>query len=115
MRYFARLSPLAGIRDLRLFLAQRERHELVFLFLSIVITTLLIAGFVVDSRVEKPYERDVTYFKSWNLDRSDDEIRADQVRDMALKTKRDATLEKRQADMKASFRRVDDKLTEWGL
>ena len=34
---------------------------------------------------------------------------------MALRTKADATLEKRQADMKASFKRVDDKLTKWGL
>jgi hypothetical protein len=115
VRYFARLSPIAGFRDLRQFLAQRERHELVFFFVSIVITTLLISGFVVDSHVEKPYKRDIVYFKSWPENRTLADIKADQVRDMALKTKRDVTLEKRQADLKAQFQKVDDKLTSWGL
>lgn len=115
MQYLARFSPFRAIQDLRLFLAGRQRHELVFLFLSIVITTLLIAGFVKDSHVERPYKRDIQYFESWRADRSDVEIRAGQVRDMALRTKADATFEKRQSDMKASFKRVDDKLTKWGL
>ena len=115
MQYFARFSPFRAIQDLRLFLSGRERHEVVFLFLSIVVTTLLIAGFVKDSHIEKPYKRDIQYFSSWPADRSEAQIRADQIRDMALKTKTDATLEKRQADMKASFKRVDDKMTEWGL
>ena len=115
MQFFARFSPVRAIQDLRLFLAGRQRHELVFLFLSIVITTLLIAGFVKDSHIERPYQRDIQYFENWRADRSDADIRADQVRDMALRTKRDATLEKRQADMKASFKRVDDSMTKWGL
>lgn len=115
MQYLARFSPFRAINDLRRFLAQRERHELVFLFLSVVITTLLIAGFVKDSHVERVYKRDVQYFSSWPADRSEAQIKADQIRDMALKTKTDATIEKKQADLKAQFKRVDDKLTRWGL
>lgn len=115
MQFFTRLSPVRAIQDLRLFLHQRERYELVFFFLSIVITTLLIAGFVHDSHVEKPYKRDIQYFESWSADRSSADIRADQVRDMAIKTKRDVTIEKKQADLKAGFKRVDDKLNSWGL
>ena len=115
MQFFARFSPFRAVQDLRLFLAGRQRHELVFLFLSIVITTLLIAGFIKDSHIERPYKRDIQYFESWRADRSDADIRADQVRDMALRTKGDVTLEKRQADMKASFKRVDDSMTKWGL
>lgn len=115
MQYLARFSPFRAIQDLRLFLAGRQRHELVFLFLSIILTTLLIAGFIKDSHIERPYKRDIQYFESWRADRSDVDIRAGQVRDMALRTKADVTLEKRQSDMKASFKRVDDKLTKWGL
>ena len=115
MQFFARFSPFRAVQDLRLFLATRQRHELAFLFLSIVLTTLLIAGFIKDSHIEKPYKRDIQYFESWPLDRSDADIRAGQVRDMALRTKGDVTLEKRQADMKASFKRVDDSMTKWGL
>lgn len=115
MGFFTRFSPFRAIQDLRLFLSGRQPHELAFLFLSIIITTLLIAGFVKDSHVERPYKRDIQYFESWPADRSSAQIRADQLRDMALKTKRDATLEKRQADLKASFKRVDDAMTKWGL
>ncbi len=115
MPFFARFSPFRAIQDLRMFLAQRQRHELAFLFLSIVFTTLLIAGFVKDSHFEKAYKRDVQYFSSWPADRSSAQIKLDQIRDMAVKTKRDVTIEKRQADLKASFRRVDDSMTKWGL
>lgn len=115
MQFLARFSPLRAVQDLRLFLAGRQRHELVFLFLSIVFTTLLIAGFVKDSHFEKTYKRNIQYVESWPADRSSAQIRADQLRDMALRTKRDATIEKRQADLKASFRRVDDSMTKWGL
>lgn len=115
VHFFTRFSPVRAIQDLRLFLAQRERYELAFFFLSIVITTLLIAGFVKDSHVERPYKRDIQYFSSWPADRTDAQIRADQIRDMALKTKTDATIEKKQADLKAQFKRVDDAMTKWGL
>ncbi|MFD1789643.1 hypothetical protein ACFSC3_18975 [Sphingomonas floccifaciens] len=115
MRYLARFSPFRAIQDLRLYLASRQKYELVFLFVSIVLTTLLIAGFVKDSRVEKVYKRDIVYVENWRADRSDAEIKAGQLRDMATRTKLDAMQEKAMADRKASFKRVDDKLSSWGL
>ncbi len=115
MRYFARFSPFRAIQDLRLFLASRQRYELAFLFISIVLTTLLIAGFVKDSHIEKTYKREIIYVQNWRADRSDAEIKADQLKDMATRTKLDAMQEKAMADRKASFKRVDDKLTSWGL
>lgn len=115
MRYLARFSPFRAVYDLRLFLAQRQKHELGFFFLAIVLTTLLIAGFVKDSRVAKPYKRDIVYVENWRADRSSEEIRAAQLRDMATRTKLDAMREKAMADRKESFRKVDDKLTSWGL
>ena len=115
MRYLARFSPFRAVQDLRLFLATRQKYELVFLFVSVALTTLLIAGFIKDSRVEKPYKREIVYVQDWRADRSSEQIRADQLRDMATRTKLDAMREKAMADRKASFQKVDDKLTSWGL
>ncbi len=115
MQFFTRFSPIRAIQDLRLFLSQRQPYEVVFLFVSIVITTLLIAGFVKDSRVAKPYKREIQYFQSWPADRTDEQIRADQWRDMALKTRRDAAIEKAKGDRQRSFQRVDKAMTDMGL
>ncbi|WP_394654338.1 hypothetical protein [uncultured Sphingomonas sp.] len=115
MRYLARFSPFRAIQDLRLYLTSRQKYELVFLFVSIVLTTLLIAGFVKDSRVEKTYKREIIYVENWRADRSEAEIKAGQVRDLATRTKLDAMQEKAMADRKASFQRVDNALDSWGL
>lgn len=109
------VSPLKALRDLRYFLATRERHELVFAFASIVITTLLIAGFYVDSRVEKPWKRDIQYVESWPLDRSLEEIRAQQKIDMERKKVLQAELEKKRQERMKSFQRLDKKLEDLGL
>jgi len=109
------VSPIKAIRDLRYFLATRQKHELIFAFLAVFITTMLIAGFYVDSRVEKPWKRDVQYVESWPLDRSDEQIRAQQKIDLARKKALLAEHEKkRQANMK-SFQRLDKKLEDMGL
>ena len=64
------LSPLRAIRDLRVFLSARQPYELIFLALSLMVTTALIAGFVHDSYEERPYKRNIQYFESWPLTRS---------------------------------------------
>lgn len=115
MQYFARLSPVRAVNDLRRFLAQRQKHELIFLFLSVLITSGLIAGFVKDSSVPTPYKRDILYFQNWRADRSDADMLADRQRDFVIKTRRDVMIEKRQADTKATFKRYDDQLSKWGL
>lgn len=109
------VSPRRAINDLRLFLSHRERHELVFAFLAVVLTTLLIAGFYVDSRVEKPWKRDVQYFQNWRADRSDEEIRAQLAIDMEKNAKRKAELEKQRQERMKSFQRLDKKLDDLGL
>lgn len=109
------VAPLRAIRDLRLFLVSRQKHELIFGFLSIAITTLLIAGFYVDSRVEKPWKRDIQYVESWPLDRSLEQIRAQQKIDMEQKKLRDAELEKRRQERMRQFQKVDRQLDALGL
>lgn len=109
------VSPKRAIRDLRMFLAMRQKHELVFGFLSIGITTLLIAGFYVDSRVEKPWKRDIQYVESWPLDRSLAQIRAQQQIDLEKKKILQAELEKKKRERMEQFRKVDRQLDALGL
>ncbi|MCJ8158973.1 hypothetical protein [Sphingomonas sp. LaA6.9] len=109
------VSPRRALRDLRGFLAMRQKHELIFGFLSITITTLLMAGFYVDSRVEKPWKRDIQYVESWPLDRSLEQIRAQQKIDAEKKKVLQAELEKRKQERMEQFRKVDRQLDALGL
>lgn len=112
----ARFSPMRAYRDLRLFLSYRQRHELVFLALAIVVTGVVIAGFYVDSRIEKPYKRpEITYFESWPAARTDEQIKAQQAIDQVKKERRLAELKALQEERKAEFKRLNDKLERWGL
>lgn len=115
MAFFARMNPIRAVRDLRLFLHQRQRHELVFLFLSVLLTGLLLIGFAKDSRVEKVYRPDIIYVQQWRLDRTDAEIRAQQAIDAPIKQKAIDEQKRREAELRASFKKLDDKLERWGL
>lgn len=115
MRYFARFSPLAALRDLRAFLSHRQPYELWFGILAIVVTGLLLVGFVKDSRVEKRYEPNIIYVDQWKADRSDAEIvakqKVDQVEIDRLKAERD----QRMKDRQDQFKRLDERLKKYGL
>ena len=116
MRYFSRFNPFPAIRDLRVFLHQRAPHELWFGLLAIVLTTLLLAGFVVDSRVAEPVKpAEIIYVKSWPLSRSDQDIIAQQKLDMIDNEKRAAEWRKAQLERQRQFQRLDDKLKAAGL
>lgn len=115
MDFFARMNPLRAVRDLRLFLMQRQPHELWFLLAAIVLTTLLIAGFAHDSTEPRPYKRDIVYVQQWRADRSDSEIRAQQAIDEPIKQKAIAEQRAREKALQAQFKKVDDRLNSWGL
>lgn len=115
MHFFARMSPLRALRDLRLFLHQRQPHELLFLVLAIMITSFFMFAFVKDSHVEKVYKPNIIYVQQWRLDRSEAEIIAQQKIDQAQKDKDQAELEKQQAKTRAEFQRLDDRLKRWGI
>jgi len=70
-------SPRAVWADLKTFLAGRERHRLLFAFLAIAITGLMLLGFYVDSRPE-PQPPQIIYAQSWPASRTDAEIIAQQ-------------------------------------
>lgn len=115
MSYFARFSPFAAIRDLRFFLSQRQPYELGFLALAVVITALLIAGFVHDSHETRPYKREIIYVQQWPATRTEAEIIAQQKIDQGVRAKDKADLAKRQKARQAEFKKIDDRLKAWGL
>lgn len=108
-------SPLRAIADLRRFLARREPHQLVFAFLAIVLTGGVLAGFYVDSKFEKPWKRDVQYFESWPANRTDEEIRAQLVIDLAKQRELKAKNEKILEERRAPFKKMDKQLDDLGL
>lgn len=110
------VNPFAAIRDLRRFLGARQKHELIFGFLSIMITAILILGFVFDSKdLTKPWERDIMYVQDWPIDRSLEQIRAQQKIDMERRKIDEAKLAKLKAERQAEFKKVDDALNRLGI
>lgn len=115
MRYLARFSPVTAIRDLRHYLAARQPYELWFGILSILITGLLLIGFMYDSREVRPYKSNIIYVQQWRADRTDAQIVAQQKVDQVAIDKRKAEIDRRRKAMQAQFKRMDDKLKAYGL
>lgn len=98
-----------------MFLAQRQSYELGFLALSILITTAVIAGFVTDSRVEKTYRKNIIYVEQWPVTRTNAEIVAQQKIDQVVRDKEKAELIRREKELQAQYKRLDDRLKAVGL
>jgi len=115
MSFFSRMSPLRAYKDLRDFLATRERYELGFLALAMGITGFLVYAFAHDSYVEPVYKRDIVYVQQWSADRTDAQIRAQQAIDAPIKAKQMAEAQAAREKKQAEFKKVDDQLSRWGL
>ncbi len=115
MSFFSRMSPWRAYKDLRAFLATRERYELRFLALAMAVTGCLVYAFVHDSHVEPEYKREIVYVEQWSADRTDAQIRAQQAIDAPIKAKRMAQMQAARDKQQAAFKRADDQLTRWGL
>ncbi|WP_375398878.1 hypothetical protein [uncultured Sphingomonas sp.] len=114
MTIFSRFSPLRAIGDLRRFLASRGKHEVIFLFASFVVVVLIIAGFVADSTPPVPYKRPtIVFVQQWRADRTDAQIVAQQKIDAAKKKIVDAKIAREQAETRAAYKRLNDKLKPW--
>ncbi|MEH3035305.1 MAG: hypothetical protein PGN23_02245 [Sphingomonas adhaesiva] len=115
MTFLSRMSPVRAWSDLRYFLTTRERHEWWFLVAAIAVTLFLIYAFAKDSYMEKEYKPQIVYVQQWRLDRTDAQIVAQQKIDQVKKDAELAELKKRQDATRASFKRLDDKLTKMGI
>ncbi len=99
MSWFPRpASPLAAIADLRSFLRQRSREQVIAGSLAFLITSIVIVMFLVDSKINTAPPPTIIYTDSWSIDRSDAEIIAQQKKDQAAQQ---AAAEERQKQYQA--------------
>ena len=115
MPFLSRFSPIRAIQDLRFFLSQRQPYELGFLVLAMVVTGVLIFMFARDSHVEPTYKPNIIYVQQWRMDRTDAQIRAQQVIDEAAKQKRLAAEKAEQEKSRQQFQKLDKQLNKWGI
>ena len=76
------VAPKSAIADLREMFAPERPHRWPILILSIVLTSLLLWGFALDSRIP-PKPREIFYVESWTADRKDSVIIEQQIKDVA--------------------------------
>jgi len=117
MNFFRRVSPIKAATDLYGYLRQRlkRRHELVFLALSFSLTWGMFLLFMIDSRIERPYTRDIVYFQQWRAGRTDAEIIAQQKLDLPKEKAARAAQAKADAQRRLAFKHMEDQLKAVGL
>ena len=83
--------------------------------LAVLITTIILIIFLVDPKVNTAPPEQVTWVDIYPANRTDAEIIAQQKIDGPIEAKAKADQEKREAEVRASFKKVDDKLKKFGL
>lgn len=76
-------GPKAVFRDLRAFLRQRSREKNIAALLSVGITGIILVVFWLDPKTNTTPPATITYVESWDANRTDAEIKADQQKDQA--------------------------------
>lgn len=87
------VGPRAAIDDLRAFMRQRSREQVIGALLAILVTSIIVIEFMVDSKIGTAPPPRVVYANSWPTSRTDAEIVAQQKVDQA---KRDAAQKEKQ-------------------
>ncbi len=77
---------------------QRSREQRIGAALSILVTTIIVIVFFVDSQINTAPPPQIVYVESWSINRTDAEIIAEQKLDQA---ERDAAIKERQRQFQA--------------
>jgi hypothetical protein len=113
--FFSRFNPFRAWRDLRDFLLRRGRIELAALSCAALVTSVIMGVLLRHAAPDVRPARTIIYVQQWPLDRSDDEIKAQQKVDMVARTKAIAEWQARQKKRQAEFKKIDDALRNWGI
>ena len=104
MSWFPRpVSPWAAIADLRAFMHQRSREQVIGGALAVLITAIIVIEFLVDAKVGTAPPPRVVEVELYAPNRTDAEIVADQKKDQAAK---DAAIKERQRQ----FQKLENQL-----
>lgn len=72
------VGPRAAIRDLKAFLGQRSREQILGAAMAVLVTMIIVIIFLVDSKINTAPEPTVVYVENYGLDRTDSDIVRDQ-------------------------------------
>jgi hypothetical protein len=101
MRFFQSMNIFAAVRDLRGFMAARERHEIIAAVAAVAITAFIIFAFWKDSYAER--QPRIIYVNNWPANRSDAEIEKEIKADSVAR-------HKAMAERQAAYKRLADQL-----
>lgn len=82
-----------ALADLRAFLRQRSREQVIGASLALLVTAIIVIEFIIDAQIGTAPPPRIVYVQVWPANRSDAQIIADQKKDEA---KRQAALAERQ-------------------
>jgi hypothetical protein len=86
MSWFPRpVGPRAAIADLMAFMRQRSREQMIGAALAVLVTTIIIIEFLIDSKINTAPPPQIVYVEQWNANRTDEEIVAQQKIDQQKK------------------------------
>ena len=86
MSWFPRpVGPSAAFRDLAAFMRQRSREPMIGASLALLATIIIVILFFVDSKINTAPPPQLIYAESWNANRTDAEIVAQQKKDQAAR------------------------------
>ncbi len=86
MSWFPRpVGPREALRDLAAFMRQRSREQFIGAALALLVTAIILIEFLVASKIGTAPPAQIVYVESWNANRTDAEIIADQKKDQAKK------------------------------
>jgi hypothetical protein len=97
------VGPRAAIADFMAVLRGSGRDKIIGLTCAVLVTAIIIVEFLVDSKINTAPPPRIVYAQSWDANRSDAEIIAQQQKDQAA---REAALLERQRQ----FQRLEKKL-----
>jgi len=101
-------SPRALLADMRAFAANRGRHHWVAAGLAVLIPAALVILFYVDGKTNMTLKPQVIYAQSWSADRTDAQIKADQVIHQKQR-------EAKQKERQRQYQKVENSLKKIGL
>ena len=103
------VRPTRAFADLRNFIAQRRKHEVVFAVLSLTMTLVLVLAVLKQFETKRAWrDPEITYVKEWPASRTRLQIQEQQARDLPGELARQRALEKLLAERRAQFQRVAD-------
>lgn len=97
------VSPRAAFADLRAFLRQRSREQVLGLIMSLLVTTIILIIFTVDAKVNTAPPPTIVYVENYAPDRTDADIIAQQKKDQAA-------IEARAKERQRQFQRLEKQL-----